>query len=78
MMTNEEAVAFLQRKKETLNTMLNDSKGCSHILDMFEDTPMLFFGDYETHNSVIEEIEEYLPWIDLKIEELTAIIENTN
>jgi len=78
MMTNEETLAFLQRKKEMLNTMIIDSKGCSHILGMFEDTPMIFFGDYETHNSVIEEIEEYLPWIDLKIEELTAIIENTN
>jgi hypothetical protein len=77
-MTNEEAIAFLQRKKEMLDTMLDDSKGCLHLLDLFEDTPMLFFGDYETHNLVIQEIEESIPWIDLKIEELTAIIENTN
>jgi hypothetical protein len=76
-MTNEETLAFLQRKKEILDTMQKEATKCLEILDMFEDTPQLFFGDPSTHNSVIEEIQEYIPWIDLKIEELTAIIENT-
>jgi hypothetical protein len=78
MMTNEQTLDFLQKKKEILIMMLNDSKKSSDILSMYEDAPMLFFGDNETHSSVIEEIQEYIPWIDLKIEELTDIIENTN
>jgi hypothetical protein len=78
MMTNEEILAFLQKKKNMLNGMISDSTGCLNLLDMFSDTPKIFFADLETHNSVIEEIQQHMPWIDLKIEELTAIIENTN
>jgi hypothetical protein len=77
MITNEEMLAFLQKKKDTLIMMLDDSTRSINILNAFSDTPQLFFGDPETHNSVIEEIQEYIPWIDLKIEELTAIIEST-
>jgi hypothetical protein len=77
-MTNEERLIFLQGKKEVLESTLIESSKCLDILNLFEDTPLLFFGDAGTHNGVIEEIQEYIPWIDLKIEELTAIIENTN
>jgi hypothetical protein len=77
-MKNEEKLVFLQEKKESLNLILMESKKCISILQSFDNTPLLFFGDIETHNGVIEDITYNISWIDLKIEELTAIIENTN
>ena len=77
-MTNEERLVFLQQKKEVLESTIIESSKFLDIINLFEDTPVLFFGDSVTHNGVIQEIQEYIPWIDLKIEELTAIIENTN
>ena len=78
MMTNEEIVAFLEKKKASVELVIEESKKILDVLDYFDDVPILFFGSAQTHNMVIAELEEYMPWLDLKIEELTAIIENTN
>jgi hypothetical protein len=77
-MTNEEILAFLENKKASISLMIEESKKILNVLDYFEDVPILFFGSAQTHNMVIAELEEYMPWLDLKIEELNAIIENTN
>ena len=80
-MENEDKLEILNNQKKSIN---HDLVRLQYELDFLlnltetENLPDFAQGDLEYNQALFALFQKKLDWYDLKIEELTAIIENTN
>jgi hypothetical protein len=80
-MENEQKLELLNSQKRSVDhDLTREQYELSFLLGLLEteDLPSFSQGDLEYHQAQVPFLQKKLDWYDLKIEELTAIIENTN
>ena len=80
-MENEQKLELLNSQKRSINhDLVREQYELDFLIDLAEteDIPNFAQEDLNNHQIQVALFQKKLDWYDLKIEELTAIIENTN
>ena len=77
-MNDEQKLQLLKNQKNSVDFDLVRAQYELDFLEEVEDLPDFAKGSLDHYEQEVSLFQKKIDWLDLKIEELTAIIENTN